>query len=178
MNNLSNLDIMLQATTNKPAAEKSSKKKEAAKEVLENCDKLPWYETGPNFLFGWTGWKPFDCKDVAKKAEDAKAKSDKKKLQLERISLVLKHILLLQKKNKDLPKNHAKQTNNAKASAKGKANQADGPLKPCSELSWWQRWVDGGEKFTGIPMSWPCKEQLELLKAQKILRDAAQVLAE
>jgi len=95
--------------------------------------------------------------------------------------LALKHILLLQKKNKALPKEHgnaAKQTMDAKTPVKGKVNPAAKPLKPCSELSWWQKWVDGGEKFTGIPMSWPCKEQLELLKAQQILRDAAEALAE
>jgi len=45
-------------------------------------------------------------------------------------------------------------------------------LPPCSHLPWWQRWVDGGEKFTGIPMSWPCEEIHKLLLVRETLRDA------
>jgi len=68
-----NYSVALQETHKKDA-----EKKKKAEKALEDCDKLPWYESVPNTLFGWTGWNPFDCKAVKKAAKDKKSKTSDK----------------------------------------------------------------------------------------------------
>ena len=65
--------VELQETHKKEA---DARKK--AHEALEDCDKLPSYESVLNTLFGWTGWSPFDCKADKKEETNKNSKSGNK----------------------------------------------------------------------------------------------------